>query len=64
MLSVVRGDPTPEELAGLVAVLGARPASPEDARAAPRSAWAETGRLVRRPLSPGPGGWRRSALPG
>ncbi len=63
-LRVVRGDPTPEELAALVAVLTARSAGAEAAAPAPpRSAWSDRSRQLRRPLSPGPGAWRRSALP-
>ena len=61
LLRVVRGDPTPEELAALVTVLSARPAP-----AAPpvrRSVWGNPARRVRRPLRPGPGAWRASALP-
>jgi Acyl-CoA carboxylase epsilon subunit len=66
VLRVVRGDATPEEIAALVAVLMSRPGS-EGAAPAPvpraRSAWADRTRQLRRPLSPGPGAWRRSALP-
>jgi hypothetical protein len=64
-LRVVRGDATPEEIAALVAVLLARSAA--DAAPAPasaRSAWSDRSRLLRRPLFPGAGAWRRSALPG
>ena len=63
-LQVVNGDPTPEEIAALVAVLTARArgaASPEPARR--RSAWSDPARRLRRPLSHGPGAWRTSALP-
>jgi hypothetical protein len=63
-LRVVRGDPTAEELAALVAVLGARAAVPGAAPASPRSAWNAPAGMVRRQVSPGPDGWRRSALPG
>ncbi|MGH3153644.1 MAG: acyl-CoA carboxylase subunit epsilon [Streptosporangiaceae bacterium] len=64
-LRVIRGDATPEEIAALVAVLMARAASSEpDAQDQVRSAWSDRSRLVRRPLHPGPGAWRRSALPG
>jgi Acyl-CoA carboxylase epsilon subunit len=65
VLRVIRGDATPEEIAAVVAVLLSRPASPGVApsRSAP-SAWADRSRLLRRPLFPGPGAWRRSALPG
>jgi hypothetical protein len=63
---VVRGDATPEEIAALVAVLMVRSAD-DEAPSPPRSAqnaWCDRSRLLRRPLSPGPGAWRRSALPG
>lgn len=69
VLRVVKGEPTPEELAALVAVVTARAAAgaaaataatgPED-RA---SDWASYWRNVRRPLHPGPGRWRASAHP-
>jgi hypothetical protein len=62
LLRIVRGDPTPAELAALVAVVvslsgATAPATP------PRSAWAAAERLVRRPTFAGPGAWRASALP-
>ena len=71
-LQVVRGDPTPEEIAALVSVLSARAAAAAAARdghgPARRSRWADRSRLVRgtagetvRPR--GPGAWRASALP-
>jgi len=66
LLRVVRGDPTADEIAALVAVLVTRSAgaeAPGQARSVPGS-WADRSRLLRRPLSPGPGAWRRSALPG
>ena len=63
-LRVVRGNPTPEELAALVAVLMARSGEAETAPARTRSAWSDRSRqLLRHPMSPGPGAWRRSALP-
>jgi hypothetical protein len=65
-LRVVRGDATPEEIAALVAVLLSRPGD-DEVRARPvrpaRSAWADRSGQLRRPLRPGPGAWRRSALP-
>jgi Acyl-CoA carboxylase epsilon subunit len=68
LLRVVRGDASPEEIAGLVAVLMARSGVPGgEGRRSPRppvSAWADRSRQLRRPLHPGPGAWRRSALPG
>ena len=64
LLRVIRGDATPEEIAALVAVLLARAAdTAAPGRARSRSGWADRSRLLRRPLSPGPGAWRRSALP-
>jgi hypothetical protein len=61
-LRVVRGEPTAEELAALVAVLAARsvaPASPPRLR----SAWADPARRLGLTHRPGPAAWRRSALP-
>jgi hypothetical protein len=65
VLRVVRGDATPEEIAALVAVLALRrPAAPEPATPArPRSEWSARSRLMRTPVFPSPGGWRRSGLP-
>jgi acyl-CoA carboxylase epsilon subunit len=66
ILRVVRGDATPEEIAALVAVLLARSAdaeAPGQARSVSGS-WADRSGQIRRPLSPGPGAWRRTALPG
>jgi hypothetical protein len=64
-LQIVRGEPTAEEITALIAVLRARARAAGGAgRAAKRpSAWADRSRLVRRPLAPGPGAWRSSALP-
>jgi acyl-CoA carboxylase epsilon subunit len=61
-LRVVSGNPTPEEVAALVAVLAA---SGGGERPAPRRtpAWSHPARLVRRTPAPGPGGWRASGLP-
>ena len=63
-LRVVRGDATPEEIAALVAVLLSRPGGDAVPSVPARSAWADRSRQLRRPLRPGPGAWRRSALPG
>jgi Acyl-CoA carboxylase epsilon subunit len=66
-LRVIRGDATPEEIAALLAVLLARRPDEVEAprpRQLARSAWSDRSRQLRRPLSPGPGAWRRSALPG
>lgn len=64
VLRIVRGDPSPEEVAAVTVVLaaasGGGSAEPE---AGPTSVWTERESLVRRPLTPGPGAWRASALP-
>ncbi|WP_121433680.1 acyl-CoA carboxylase subunit epsilon [Actinomadura pelletieri] len=72
-LQVVRGDPGPEEIAALVAVLTARARAAAAARNAANRAsrpsrWADRTRLVRAtgadgPRPRGPGAWRASALP-
>lgn len=58
LLRVVRGEPTAEELAALVAVVTARSAARPGA--APRSVWTDRAQLVRRSLAPGSGAWRSS----
>jgi acyl-CoA carboxylase epsilon subunit len=65
LLRVVRGEPTPAELAALVSVLAARRVAAARAGGAPpRSAWGAPAALVRRAIAPGPSAWRRSGLPG
>ncbi|MEV0275601.1 acyl-CoA carboxylase subunit epsilon [Streptomyces sp. NPDC050610] len=67
MIKVVRGNPTPEELAAALAVVQARAASAPDA--APdgkaRDAWADPARTVpgRRLPHPGPAAWRTTYWP-
>jgi Acyl-CoA carboxylase epsilon subunit len=63
-LRVVRGEATPEEIAALVAVLMSRSGEEPGAPGPVRSAWSDRVRQLRVPLHPGPGAWRRSALPG
>jgi hypothetical protein len=65
VLRVVRGDATPEEIAALIAVVMAAASGGESEQevAPARSAWVERSRQLRAPLFPGPGAWRRSALP-
>jgi hypothetical protein len=64
VLTVVTGQPTAEELAAVVVVLTARAgrAGPESAPGAP-PAWSARSRLMRAPVTAGPGAWRASALP-
>jgi hypothetical protein len=61
VLRVVRGEPTPEELAALVAVVAARASSTTSEVEQPRSSWADPTRRMRPAVHPGPGAWRRSA---
>jgi hypothetical protein len=56
LLRVVKGDPTPEELAALVAVLTARAGADEDAGARPQS-HADLAYGLRKPMRVGPGAW-------
>ena len=62
VLTVIRGEPTPEQLAALLAVVVARGSS-GGAAAEPqaRSLWATP--VLRGALAHGPGAWRASALP-
>jgi hypothetical protein len=67
---VVRGDASAEEIAALVATLTAVAAARAAAAAANRAGqppptrnWNSRARLLRTPVHPAPGGWRRSALP-
>jgi acyl-CoA carboxylase epsilon subunit len=63
VFSVVKGSPTDEEVAALVAVLtlGSRSSEPEpDIRP---SGWSAYWRTVRAPIIPGPDAWRMSARP-
>ncbi|HEX4091067.1 MAG TPA: acyl-CoA carboxylase epsilon subunit [Trebonia sp.] len=65
---MVRGDATAEEIAALVATLtavaaarSAAAASAERPSASPN--WNARARLLRAPVHPAAGGWRRSNLP-
>jgi hypothetical protein len=63
-LQVVHGDPTPEEIAALVAVLTARARAATEPKArARRSAWSDPARRLRWPLPHGPGAWRTASRP-
>jgi hypothetical protein len=64
-VSVVSGQPTAEETAAVVVVLSAlaSQAGPDPAARPAPSQWAARSRLMRAPLTPGPGAWRASALP-
>jgi hypothetical protein len=63
-LRIVKGDPTPEELAALVAVLAGRGGGEEQSsEPIPVGAWSDRSRQLRRPLRRGPGAWRASGRP-
>jgi hypothetical protein len=62
LLRIVRGDPTPEELAALVAVLASASGGDQDAGpATPVAQWAPPARLMRPAVAPT--GWWESSLP-
>jgi hypothetical protein len=63
LLRVVKGDPTPEELAALVAVIAARNAAPAPKRKT-RSEWSHPAHQMRGLHRRGPDAWRRSAFGG
>ena len=63
-LRVVKGDPSDEELAALVAVLQAAASVGNAAPARkPVSEWAAPHRKLRTTFPSGPSGWRASAMP-
>lgn len=69
MIKVVRGNPTPEELAAALAVVQARAAglaaAAPGAPAAPAAAWSDPARIARHRLPrPGPTSWSRTYWPG
>ncbi|HET6860326.1 MAG TPA: acyl-CoA carboxylase epsilon subunit [Streptomyces sp.] len=67
MIKVVRGNPTPEELAAALAVVRARAAAAEDSPSGaqePAAAWADPARVARHSMPrPGPQAWRRTYWP-
>jgi acyl-CoA carboxylase epsilon subunit len=63
LLRVVKGDPTPEELAALVAVVSARRAGAAEPPPRRRPLWGHPSAAMRRPHRAGPGAWRTSSLP-
>jgi hypothetical protein len=62
-LRIVRGEPTPEELAVLTAVVAAVASAPaaEPRPRVRRGGWNDPAGMHRRPLLPGPNGWRAAA---
>jgi hypothetical protein len=66
-LRVVRGDASAEEIAAIVATLtsiaAARSAAAPAEQPTAAHNWNSRSRLLRTPVHPAAGGWRRSALP-
>ncbi|MFL6127293.1 acyl-CoA carboxylase subunit epsilon [Actinophytocola sp.] len=62
-LRVVKGNPSDEELAALVAVVSTLGSAAGQAPERPRSTWSDRRLLVREPLAHGTGAWRASGLP-
>ena len=64
LLRIVKGDPTPEEVAALVSVVSAMAAGAAESAAkdsAPKPQWSAHHRKLRGHHRPGPGAWRTSA---
>ncbi|WP_067172061.1 acyl-CoA carboxylase subunit epsilon [Microtetraspora niveoalba] len=60
-LRVIKGEPSPEELAALVTVVAARAAAAPAPVPAPPRRWAARHHMLRRPVVAGPGAWRDSS---
>jgi hypothetical protein len=60
-LRIVRGEPTPEEIAAVLAIVTAASAgAPEPVERVRRGGWSDPAGMHRRPLLPGPNAWRAS----
>ena len=62
-LRIVKGNPSDEELAALVAVVTTLGSAGEEEKPRQRSAWSDRRVMVREPLAHGHGAWRASGLP-
>jgi len=60
-LRVVRGEPTPEELAVVIALASAAGGEDESPAEPARGRWNDPAWMHRRALLAGPGGWRAAA---
>jgi hypothetical protein len=62
-IKVLHGDPSPEELAAVLAVVSVRAAAnaARTPERAPASKWSDRARNLRAPAHPGPDAWRTSA---
>lgn len=59
-IEVLRGHPSPEELAAVIAVITSMTSQDDQGLVGGNglSAWDHSQRMLRSPLSPGPGAWR------
>ena len=62
-MQIVRGEPSDEELAALVAVLAELARAPPAEPPVTRRAWADPKHRLHTSLHPGPGAWRALTLP-
>ena len=62
-LRIVKGNPSDEELAALVAVVTTLGSAGGEENPRQRSAWSDRRVTVREPFAHGPGAWRASGLP-
>ena len=60
---VIRGNPTPAEVAAVIAALAVMRETRAKAACRRRSLWSLPSRQTRPRLSPGPGAWRASSFP-
>ncbi|GLW96739.1 acyl-CoA carboxylase subunit epsilon [Microtetraspora sp. NBRC 16547] len=60
-LRVIKGEPSPEELAALVMVVAARTAAAPAPVPTPQRRWAARHHMLRRPVVASHGGWRDSS---
>jgi hypothetical protein len=63
LLRVISGDPSPEELAIILAVVSARGGATKPNEPKRLSLWASKGRQTRPSLGAGFGSWRASSMP-
>ena len=63
LVSVVRGEPSAEELAALTVVVAALSQRRPRRSPLPVGGWADRVGALRRPLQTGPGGWRAAGGP-
>lgn len=63
VLRVLSGEPSPEDLAVITAILSAAGSTNADTTDQPPRTWAAYWRQVRPTMRPGPGAWRASSRP-